>query len=289
MPAGALALLFAAALGHATWNYLAKGARNDAAFTFAFVAVSLIIYAPVVVIAYAIQRPELGWEAFAFMAVSGGVFHIAYYYSLTTGYRLGDLSLVYPLARGTGPAIAVAGGILIYGEEPSLLALAGAGMVIAGIVVMTWSPHVRQGGGDVRLSVAFALLTGAIIGTYTLWDKKGVDLATPVTYAYGINVARILVFAPFVLLRVEGRRGLTYAWAEERRAVLGIGVLEMGAYVMVLAALTIAPVSYVAPAREISILIGALLGWRLLGEGDVGRRMLGAAAIVGGVFALALG
>ncbi len=289
MPAGALALLLAAALGHATWNYLAKGARNDAAFTFAFVAVSLVIYAPVAIIAYAIQRPELGWEAFAFMAVSGGIFHVAYYYSLTTGYRLGDLSLVYPLARGTGPAIAVAGGIFIFGESPSPLALAGAAMVIVGIIVMTWSPHVRDGHSDVRLSVAFALLTGAIIGTYTLWDKKGVDLSTPVIFAYGIDVFRILVFAPFVLLRPAGRQALAYAWNEERRAVLGIGLLEPGAYMMVLAALTIAPVSYVAPAREISILIGALIGWRLLGEGDVRRRMLGAGAIVLGVFALALG
>jgi drug/metabolite transporter (DMT)-like permease len=289
MPAGALALLLAAALGHATWNYLAKGARNDAAFTFAFVAVSLVVYAPIAVIAYAIQRPELGWEAFAFMAVSGGVFHVAYYYALATGYRLGDLSLVYPLARGSGPAIAVAGGIMIYGEDPSMLALAGALMVILGIVVMTWSPHVRDGHGDVRLSIAFALLTGAVIGAYTLWDKKGVGLSTPVIYAYGIDVFRILVFAPFVLLRTSGKQALSHAWNEERRAVVGIGVLEPGAYMMVLAALTLAPVSYVAPAREVSILIGALLGWRLLGEGDVTRRLAGAAAIVAGVFALALG
>ena len=289
MPAGALALLLVAALGHATWNYLAKGARNDAAFTFAFVAVSLVVYAPVAIVAYAIERPEITWEAVAFMAVSGGIFHVAYYYALTTGYRLGDLSLVYPLARGTGPAIAVAGGILIFGENPSALALAGAAMVTVGIVVMTWSPHVRDGHANVRLSVAFALLTGAIIGTYTLWDKQGVDLSTPIIYAYGIDVFRILVFAPFVLLRREGRKSLTYAWNEERRAVLGIGLLEPGAYMMVLAALTLAPVSYVAPAREISILIGALLGWRLLGEGDVARRLLGAGTIVAGVFALALG
>lgn len=288
MPAGALALLLVAALGHATWNYLAKGARNDAAFTFAFVAVSLVAYAPIAIIAYAIQRPELGWEAFAFMAISA-LFHVAYYYALTTGYRFGDLSLVYPLARGTGPAIAVAGGVLIFGENPSPLALVGAAMVIIGIIVMTWSPHVRDGHANVRLSVAFALLTGAIIGTYTLWDKQGVDLSTPIIYAYGIDVFRILVFAPFVLLRPAGREGLSYAWSQERRAVLGIGVLEPGAYMMVLAALTLAPVSYVAPAREISILIGALLGWRLLGEGDVVRRLLGAATIVAGVFALALG
>lgn len=288
MPAGALALLLAAALGHATWNYLAKGARNDAAFSLAYVIVSLVVYAPVVIIAYAIQRPTLTWEAIVFMAVSGGLFHIAYYYALTTGYRLGDLSLVYPLARGSGPAIAVLGGILIYGERPTALALAGTALVICGILVMTWSSSLRIA-GDARISVLFALLTGAIIGTYTLWDKKGVDLSTPIVYAYGIEIFRAAAFAPFVLMRKAGRVGMVYAWRDERRAVLGIGILAPGAYMMVLAALTIAPVSYVAPVREISILVGAIMGARLLGEQDAPRRLLGAAAIVGGIFALALG
>ena len=135
----------------------------------------------------------------------------------------------------------------------------------------------------------FALLTGAIIGTYTLWDKKGVDLSTPIVYAYGIEIFRAAAFAPFVLMRKAGREGMVYAWRDERRAVLGIGILAPGAYMMVLAALTIAPVSYVAPVREISILVGAIMGARLLGEQDAPRRLLGAAAIVGGIFALALG
>ncbi len=288
MPAGALALLLVAALGHATWNYLAKGARNDAAFSLTYVIVSLIVYAPVAIIAFALQRPSLTWEAIAFMAISGSMWHIAYYYALTTGYRLGDLSLVYPLARGSGPAIAVVGGILIYSEQPSAVALGGTVLVICGILIMTWSPSLRVK-GDARVSVLFALLTGAIIGAYTLWDKKGVDLSTPIIYAFGIEVFRAAAFAPFVLSRRAGREGMAYAWREERRAVLGIGILAPGAYMMVLAALTIAPVSYVAPAREVSILIGAVMGARLLGEQEVRRRLAGAASIVAGIFALALG
>jgi drug/metabolite transporter (DMT)-like permease len=289
MPAAALALLVAAAFGHAFWNYLAKSARNDAAFTFAFVVCSLVVYAPVAAIAWAIERPSLGWEAFAFVAVSGGAFHIAYYYALTTGYRLGDLSVVYPLARGSGPAIAVAGGVLIYDERPSALALAGAALIIAGIIVMTWNRNGERLHRDARLSIGFALLTGAIIGTYTLWDTKGVDLSTPILYGYGIDVFRAAVFAPFVLGRRTGREALAYAWREERRAVVGIGILEPGAYMMVLAALTLAAVSYVAPAREMSILIGTMMGARLLGEADAPRRLAGATAIVAGVFALAFG
>ena len=291
MPAGALALLLAAAFGHATWNYLAKGARNDAAFQFTYVIVSLVAYAPIAVVAYAIQRPEIGWEAVAFMAVSGFL-HIGYYFLLTSGYRAGDLSLVYPLARGTGPALSVIGAILIYSERPSWLALLGAAMIVAGILIMTWSPGANvsgRHGAPVGLSIAFALATGASIAVYTLWDKKGSDLTTPIMYGVGIDVARALIFAPYVLGRRAGRDGVAYAWREERRAVLGISLLSPGAYMMVLAALTLAPVSYVAPVREVSIVIGAAMGARLLGEPDAPRRLLGAGAIVGGVFALALG
>jgi drug/metabolite transporter (DMT)-like permease len=220
------------------------------------------------------------------MAVSG-LLHIGYYYLLTSGYRVGDLSLVYPLARGTGPALTVIGAMLIYNERPSPLALAGAAMIVAGILVMTWSPEAKFGAGA-GVSIAFALATGASIAVYTLWDKKGASLSAPIIYGYGIDVFRLLFFAPFVLGRGEGRAGIAYAWREERRAVLGIALLSPGAYMMVLAALTLAPVSYVAPVREVSILIGAVMGARLLGEADAPRRMLGAGAIVGGVFALAL-
>jgi drug/metabolite transporter (DMT)-like permease len=287
MPAGALALLLAAALGHATWNFLAKGARNDAAFSFTYVVVSLVAYAPIVAIAFAVDRPNLGPGAIAFMAVSG-LLHIGYYYLLTSGYRAGDLSLVYPLARGTGPALTVVGAMLIYGERPSMLALAGAAMIVAGIIVMTWSPNAKFG-ASAGVSIAFALATGASIALYTLWDKKGASLSAPIIYGYGIDVFRFMFFAPFVLGRREGRTGVVYAWRKERRAVLGIALLSPGAYMMVLAALTLAPVSYVAPVREVSILIGAVMGARLLGEADAPRRLLGAAAIVAGVFALALG
>jgi drug/metabolite transporter (DMT)-like permease len=287
MPAAAVALLIAAAFGHATWNYLAKGARNDASFTLAFVLASTVFYLPVAVLAWFADPIDLGWRGAGFIAASACI-HVAYYVLLTRGYRDGDLSVVYPLARGTGPSLAVIGAVLIYSERPSPVAIAGTLLVVLGIVVVSWAPRVRQ---DNRLtvSIGFALATGAVIAAYTLWDKKGVGYTSPVVYAYGLDLVRILIFAPVVLTTAAGRDALAYAWREERRAVLGIGLLEPGAYMMVLAALTLAPVSYVAPAREMSILIGAAMGAHLLGERDGGRRLAGAGAIVAGVFLLALG
>jgi drug/metabolite transporter (DMT)-like permease len=195
---------------------------------------------------------------------------------------------VYPLARGTGPALAVVGAILVFGERPSALAIAGAALVVAGIVVMSWSPG-RTRGPETGRSIAFALATGACIAAYTLWDNKGVTIVTPVLYSYGLDLGRAAILAPVVLPSAERRRAVVDALREQRRAVLAIAILSPGAYILVLAALTIAPVSYVAPAREVSILFGALLGLRLLGESDAPRRLAGATAIVAGVAALAIG
>jgi drug/metabolite transporter (DMT)-like permease len=287
MPILALALLLGAAVGHASWNFFAKGARSSPAYMFAFSAVAAVAYLPVAIAVYVWMAPSLGTHALAWVAVSG-LIHIAYFVLLAEGYRTGDLSLVYPLARGTGPAIAVGGGILLFGDRPSPLAIAGSALIIAGVLVMSWSPR-HTASVEVRRSVIFALATGAIIATYTLWDNQGVSFVTPVLYSWGTDAARVVWLAPLTLGTAVGRRSLVEALRDQRRAVLAVGILGTGAYIMVLTALTLAPVSYVAPAREVSILFGAILGWRLLGESDPKRRLAGATAIVAGVFALALG
>jgi drug/metabolite transporter (DMT)-like permease len=286
MPAAALALLLVAAVAHATWNYLAKGATGSVAFTFAFTVLAQVIYLPVAIVAFAITRPSLGPEVWLFVGVSG-LLNVVYFILLIEGYQTGDLSLVYPLARGTGPALAVAGAIVFFGERPSPIALAGAALVIIGIVAMSMSPDALTAPGAPR-AVGFALVTGVCIATYTLWDNHGVTLITPVLYNYGLDASRALLLAPVVLTTADGRASVGAVFRDQRRALIGIAVLSPGAYILVLAALTLAPVSYVAPAREISILFGALLGLRLLGERDAPRRLAGASAIVVGIFALAL-
>ena len=186
------------------------------------------------------------------------------------------------------PALAVAGAVIFFNEEPGVLALAGGGLIVAGILLMSWSSELR-GSGEAGVAVAFALATGCVIATYTLWDKQGVERLAPLLYGYGLEVGRMLIVAPYVLGRPTGRDRLRETLVDQRRAIAAIGLLSPGAYMMVLAALSLAPVSYVAPAREISILIGAALGLRLLGESHPVRRMSGAAMIVCGIVALALG
>jgi drug/metabolite transporter (DMT)-like permease len=275
MPTGVLALVLAAAFAHAGWNFLAKGARGGAGFVWLCAALGTLVWIPALVIALATGRGDLGWIAVGLMAGSG-LLHALYFTLLQRGYAAGDLSLVYPLARGTGPLLSGAAAIVFLGERPSALALAGA-LIIVGAVFSLAGRH------GSREAVLFAVLTGVAIASYTLWDKRAVGPAdlSPVVYYWGTNLTVMLVLTPYVLRQPLPR-------ADLRRAA-GVGLLSPLAYVLVLYALARAPVSAVAPARETSILIGTLLGTTVLREGDRRRRLMVAAAIVLGVTALALG
>jgi len=136
----ALALVLSAAVVHATWNLLAKRVGGGAPFVWLFGALSSAIYAPLALGAIVVQRPRLGVQETVFI-VGSGLLHLAYFLVLQRGYRVGDLSLVYPLARGTGPVLSTAAAIALFGERPSPLALAGAALVAGGVFVLTGGPR----------------------------------------------------------------------------------------------------------------------------------------------------
>src|SRR5437899_9035001 len=282
----ALGLVLISAVFHATWNLLAKRAGADTAFLWLAYIVGAITFAPFAIAILVIARPELGWPALVFIAVAVGL-QTLYFATLTAGYRAGDLSLVYPIARASGPLLATTGAIAIFGERPTAVAVTGALAIVAGALVLTGDPRALRRDGAGR-AVGFALATGAVIALYTLWDKTAVAVALlpPLLYDWATVVGQALVVTPVAL---RHRDAVREAWARHRGAVLGVGVLSRLAYILVLTALVVSPVSYVAPAREIGILIGAMLGARLLAEGHVVRRGIGAAAMVVGVLALALG
>ena len=131
MTAFALTLVLSAAFIHASWNFLAKRAGGGAAFVWLFAALSTLFYAPLAVFVYLWQKPNLGWVQIAFMAGSA-LIHVGYFLLLQRGYRSGDLSLVYPLARGTGPTLSTIAAILFFRESPSAVAFSGALLVAGG-------------------------------------------------------------------------------------------------------------------------------------------------------------
>jgi drug/metabolite transporter (DMT)-like permease len=282
MSAAAFALVAAAAVAHAAWNVFAKGARGGLPFVWLAGVCATVVYALPAAVQLAVGERSLTWAGVAFMAGSGCL-HSVYFTTLQRAYGEGDLSVVYPLARGTGPALSVLGAVVLFGERPGPVALAGAVLVVAGVLSLS-----AGRGRATRPAVLFALVTGLAIAAYALWDAHAVRaLAQPaLAYYWGSELTRALVLAGPAL---RNREGLRTALAHDRRAIVAVGVLSPLAYILVLVALTLAPVAVVAPGREASIVIASLIGSQVLGEGEPVRRAAAAVVILAGIAGLALG
>ncbi|MGH7717282.1 MAG: EamA family transporter [Gemmatimonadaceae bacterium] len=285
----ALVLVLVSAVLHATWNFLVKRAGPAASgvtFAWLFTSVSVVLFAPPALWVLATREMGGGPVGIRFLAGSA-VLHTAYFLILLRGYSVGDLSLVYPLARGTGPVLASIGAFLLLGERVTVAAGAGVMLVAAGVVVITGGHKLIRDTAS-HAAVGYALLIGSFIGAYTVWDKHlvGTLAMPPLVLEWALSVAMSLLLAPVALRRREELRAL---WKSHRTtAVLG-AVLGSGSYILFLTALTMAPVSRAAPVREISIVVGAAMGSGLLAERDRSRRLLGALAITLGVGVLAFG
>jgi drug/metabolite transporter (DMT)-like permease len=303
--ATALALILVAAVAHATWNLFSKQASAAGASSFVWL-MSLAatgLYAPVVAVSVLLSPPRLTLLDWAFMAGTG-LLQVGYFLFLQAGYRLGDLSLVYPLGRGSGAALAALAGIALLGERPGPAGITGIVLVVLGVLVLG-APG-RDGGSPAppepgtpprpgaptrpRLSraIVFALVTGTFIASYTLWDKYAVSTlkVPPLIQGYASLPVMALVLAPSALRQ---RSRTMRVWHGYRRQVTGAAVLSPLAYLLVLIAMSFTAVSAVAPAREVSVLAGVLLGRRLLGEGGLARRLTAAAAIAAGIICIAVG
>ncbi|SEG74395.1 EamA-like transporter family protein [Nonomuraea solani] len=278
----ALALILVAAVAHATWNLLSKRASQADGLVFLWlVAVAaVVVWGPLFVGFLLVTGTPVTWRDLAVISGSAAL-HLGYFVLLQRGYGKGDLSLVYPVARGTGPMLASLVAVLFLGERPSAVGAAGIVLVGAGVFLMS------GGGGELKGLVP-GLVVGVFIAGYTVWDSRVVSAfaVAPIVLNYLGEVARALVLTPFVL--GARRRLVVPVWREHRYRVVGAAVLIFVSYLLVLVAFTMAPVSVVAPAREVSVLIAVVLGGRLLAEGDLRRRLLASAVILGGVVAIAL-
>jgi len=286
----ALGLVLASAFIHARWNYLLKKSGGGAGLITAACAVSLACYAPLLAALLWFQGGSYAFAPvhLALMAGSGFV-HMAYFLLLDRAYRSGgDLSIVYPLARATGPLLTVVAAILLLGERPGPAAIAGAVLIGVSALVLAGNPFARHR-SDSRHAVGFALLTGCMIAVYTLWDKASVAtfLIPPLLYDFGTNAFRVVMLVPYTRRHTPG--AIARAWRERRGAVVAIALLSPLSYILVLTAMVFTPVSLVAPAREVSILFAALMGAHLLREGDLARRVVAAFGMVLGIAGLALG
>lgn len=288
MTAFALGLVLVSAVAHAGWNFIAKHASAGPVFNWLFDLMAVAVCLPLVAVLVLVEPPHLTNLAWVFI-IGSALLELAYFLLLGQGYRTGDLTLVYPLARGTGPLLATAAAFVLLEERPSPLAVCGALLVGVGVFVLAGSPGQLRT-STVRRSILFALLTGLVIAAYTLWDKQAVSpncgALPPLLYFFLFTACEAAMLTPYAL----SRPGVVKTeWQLHRKHALGVGALASLSYVLVLSALAISPVSYVAPIREIGILFGAMMGWRWLAEEAGKRRVAGALTMVAGVVALAFG
>lgn len=294
MPASALALVLAAALLHALWNVAAKKAGGDRHFALICALGVVLLWAPVAAWSGFASAGGWGWVEWGLIVFSALV-HVAYFLALLRGYRLADLTVVYPVARGSGPLLSAVGAAFLLGESLSPTGAFGVIAVCGGVFLVAGGPGLWRRAHDAAARARLAaglrwgVITGALIASYTVidaWAIKRLQLH-PLAFDYWCNLLRIPLLLPLVW-RLAAPGSLVSGWRAERRAVLLIGACSPMAYILVLWALQTAPLSAVAPARECSMLFAALLGGQLLKEGDRAARLLGAGAIAVGVALLGL-
>jgi uncharacterized membrane protein len=299
----AVAFVAVAAVCHAGWNIALKTAGDPRRAATIGMSAASAVGVPLVVVSWlAVGRPAIPAQAWLLGTVSGAV-EVVYFVFLAAAYRRGDLSLVYPLARGTAPLLAVAIGVGVLGERLAPAAWLGVGLLVGGVLLVQrpWRLLSTAADASDRSAAGFALLTGMTIATYTAIDSVGVSLTAPWIYAGILFPVGAIGLVAFELVdrRMEprwGERGATPpagtpGTTEAGRAAVA-GLLMFAGYGLVLAALSRAPLALVAPLRESAVLLTATWGVARLGEaaarGEVALRLSGSVLVLAGAAALAI-
>jgi drug/metabolite transporter (DMT)-like permease len=278
VPLVVLPLVLLAAIFHATWNALLKASENPLSLAARAVTWGTVISLPPVAVAWIVAgRPGLplaGW----ILALASAFLELIYFITLSTAYQRGELSVVYPIARGTAPLLAVLVGLLLLGERlhPS------AGLGILALLAGIWAVRRPATAGS-----AFwpALLTGVMIAAYTSLDRIGVRLGPPWIYGWLLWFFAAIFLIGYTTIRRIPNSRLT----DEPKMSVTVGVLMTAAYFMILFALSVAPLAIIAPLRESAIVLVTAWGiWRLGERRGAWIRVAGALAILGGIALLTL-
>ena len=284
----AVVLTLVGSVAHAAWNLLASRAHTEDSglFVWVYSVLSLVLLAPAALVAVLLGA-QLSWTLVSAAAVSA-LFHTAYAVSLQAAYSRSDLNVTYPVARGLGPVLAAGFAVAVLGERLGPLGWLGVALITLGVAVVSTGAaaapsRLRQSAG-----LRWGLVIAAAIAAYTLWDAHAVATlgVDPLTY-YAVGGAwMVLVLSVGCAGRLGGAGPLL---RRHWRTGVAVAVLSPLAYVLVLVALTLAPVSVVAPLRSTSIVVGSLVAWWWFDEAHGGRRLAGAAVVTAGVAALVLG
>jgi drug/metabolite transporter (DMT)-like permease len=284
----ALAILLSAAFLHAGWNFLLKKSQRKIVFIWWFLFVALVLYFPMFFYFWIHTTiSPLGWKCLA----GTGFLHVLYFWFMAGAYERGDLSLVYPLSRGSGPLFVPFLAVVLIHEKLSLLGILGIALIILGIYVIhlhsfsaqSFLEPLRALRGGASL---WALCTGGTIAGYSLVDKVGVGAVYPPLYNYLMLACVWLILSPYVL--AKEKTWLKKEWLANKGTILVVGFLVLFTYSMVLFAMRMTKVSYVVAVREVSIIFSAYYGIIWLGEQHGRQKLVGAILIASGVILIGL-
>jgi drug/metabolite transporter (DMT)-like permease len=287
MPFQAIALLILSAFLHASYNALYKKSGDKQVFAWWFMLITVVVYSWVPVLT-SLHFPWQGWLCI----IASGVFEAAYYIAMSEAYERGDLSLVYPLARGVAPLLVTLWATLFFGERPQIVGLAGILLIAGGTYLLNTrsfslvhllDPLRALKKGPSRL----ALLASLCISVYSVIDKVGVGYVPPFVYVYLVLCAAFALFTPYILF-VTGGRKIAVEWRVNKVNILTCGVLLLLTYSLALQAMRLAYVSYVASVRESSIVFSALLGYFFLKEQYGTIRVMASTLVFLGVLCIGL-
>ncbi len=273
-----LIAVLAAAILHASWNLIVK--RDEDKLISAWLVATTPFYLLCPLLLLTGLPPREAWP----MLVTSGVIHACYITWLATAYKHGDLSVIYPVARGLAPILVALAAPAILGERLSVQAVVAVGLVGGGICCIGLSARRSKGRGA---SLAWAVATAASTAAYSMVDKVGVMRANVVAYIVVLWAIMSLCMTPWVFL-MRSPAQVAAVWRLRRGpAILG-GLFSAAAYLLVLFAMQFTQVSYIAALRESSVVIGAVLGWRVLGEPFGVRRILASLVVAVGLIVLVL-
>ena len=289
MTALSLVLVLLSAVAHSSWNLLLKRSADPEIFVWCLLVSASVLLAPLGVVL--LWFNPVGFPGLWFILATIGL-HVFYFNLLSRGYAQGDLSLVYPVARGMGPMLVPVLAVTFLDETIKPLAVAGIAAIIGGIYTISWWGNFHQLLRSPLLflrsaGMRYAVLTGLTIAAYSIVDKEGVGHIQPILYMYFLSMGTAVMLAPYILVH-KGAGAVREEWRANAVPITVAGLLTFAAYGLVLTAFSLSRVSYVAPAREVGIVIGVLMGVYLLKEPFGGGRLLGSSFIVGGVVLIAL-
>lgn len=281
----ALALLLLSAIVHAVWNFLSKRSLDKQAFLWLALVVVSVLFWPVI---FFYPLPSVtGW---IYIVVSG-VLEAAYFLLLGGAYQQGDLSLVYPLVRGSAPLFVTFFAVTLLREQVLAGAALGIFLIVLGIYVLhltslSWRGLLLPFESLRQRPSQLGLLTGLATAASVVTDKVGITYTSPLLYIYLVFVVSCVLMLPYMLrARVKAVRE---EWRVNLRTVAAVGVMFTASYTLVLLALTTSKVSYVSPVREISVVFGALLGTLVLREPFAPSKVGGSALIFVGIVLVSL-